>query len=287
MLASSGNVPRLVSCATDRARHDRMRDLTDSNYLALTEIRTTRHLISFQIDYQHALDLDSSFTSLALLSVQEDHLTEGIYYEWFSGGQAWWLAGRVEAVAASGDHDRAEALTMQITNPCWKAWLLAGIVEAAATGGDHDRAAWLASMAEGSAECIANPGVRAWILAWLVMAVAAGGDHGRAARLASDAQTLTEQITDPQRRAEALTRLVSVPVEIRKETSSVPETAGNSSPPAVRARHCLASALLIGGSWTRVVARLMRVDPALADADVMWGIEDFHPLSPKSRRHVR
>jgi len=232
LLASVKDLPRLVACATDQARHNRMRGLTGGDALALTEISTAQQLIL----KQPSPDL----TSLALLAVQADDLTGRNAYIPDELPAAWARIGQpdraeglasgipndrgqrtvaltrlVAAVAASGDHDRAarladeaETLIRQRTEPSWRVFELAELAETvAATGDDHARAARLADevarLADGAETLIgriADPVNRERALARLAGAVAAGGDYGRAEALAG-------QVTSTQEQAEALVRL--------------------------------------------------------------------------------
>jgi len=226
LLASVADVPRLVGCATDQARHDRMRALTGGDALALTEIGTAQQVIL----RQPRPDL----TGLALLAVQADHLTgrnaylpEELPAVWARIGQpdraealasgfpddrgmrTLALIRLVAAVAASGDHDRAarladeaETLIGQRAEPSWRVSELAELAETvAASGDDQVRAARLAGQAETLIGRIADPDNREQSLARVAGAVAASGDHDRAEALAG-------QVARPQEQAEALTRLV-------------------------------------------------------------------------------
>ena len=216
VLASSGDLPRLAACATDQVRHDRMRDLTGGDALALTEISTAQQLILAQPD--------PDLASLTLLAVQREHLVDrnsNIPIElpavWARIGQptraealanstpdparrAEAFARLAQVVAVVGDHDRAEALTAQITDLYWWAEALAQVAEVVATSGDHDRAEALTTQ-------ITDPDRRAQALTRVAEVIATGGDHDRAARLATKAETLTTQIIHPDRRERALTRV--------------------------------------------------------------------------------
>ena len=75
--------------------------------------------------------------------------------------QAWALAGVVEALATTGDVDRAEAVARSITDPSRQAWALAGVARALATTGDADRA-------EAVARSITDPSRQAVALADVV-----------------------------------------------------------------------------------------------------------------------
>ncbi len=222
LLDGARDLLRLVSCATDPVRHDRMRRLTGGDVLALTEIRTAQQRILAQPD--------PDLASLVLLAVQRDHLIDrnsSIPTElpavWAMLGQpnrAEALANSIRrlslrvdalarvaaAVAAGGDHDRAarllgeaKKLTAQITKPNSRMELLVGVAQA---GGDQDRAEALTGQ-------ITDPYLRTAALARVMEAVAAGANHDRIARLADEAEALTGQITDPDRRAAALARVAA------------------------------------------------------------------------------
>ena len=45
LLLDTADVPRLIGCATDRARHDRMLDITGGDAVALTEITDVQDLL--------------------------------------------------------------------------------------------------------------------------------------------------------------------------------------------------------------------------------------------------
>jgi len=253
MLASAGDLARLVACATDQVRHDRMRDLTGGDALAFTEISTAQQLILAQPD--------PDLTSLALLAVQREYLTDRNSN----------IPTELPAVwARIGHPTRAEALANSILSTDRRADALAAVAEVVAAGGDHDQAEALTAQ-------ITDPDRRAQALTQLAEAVAAGGDHDRAARLADDAEALTAQITIPDQRAQALTQLAEILLETGKEPSPAPENAPRSSSPLrIGARRLLAAAL-VAGSWTLVVASLARIDPlaviALADeVQVRWGL---------------
>ncbi|MDQ3987708.1 MAG: hypothetical protein M3291_00635 [Actinomycetota bacterium] len=147
MIASTGDLLRLVACATDHVRHDRMRDLTGGDALALTEISTAQQLILAQPD--------PDLTSLAFLAVQREHLTDRNSN----------IPIKLPAVWAQiGETTRAEALAKSITNPYEKAQGLTRLAATATTAGEHERAARLASEAEALTQQITNPDRRAGVL---------------------------------------------------------------------------------------------------------------------------
>lgn len=224
MLASIKDLSRLVTCATDQDRHDRMRDLTGGDTLAYTEISKAQDLILAQPD----LDL----ISLALLAVQRDHLIDRnskipteLPAVWAMLGQlnraetlansiprpylrADALARVAAAAAAVGDHrcaarlrgEAEAALTTQITNPYSRVRLLVGVAQAVAVGGDHDRAEALTGQ-------ITDSYLRVDALTQVVEVVFNSGDHDEVARLVGKAEALTGQITDTDRHAAALARV--------------------------------------------------------------------------------
>jgi hypothetical protein len=185
LLATTGDSARLLACATDRGRHDRMLDLTGGDALALTEITTTTVLIAHQSDP----DL-SALLRLALardeLAERNNHIPTGLPAVWVALGQP----------------ARATALANGITDPTHHVEALCKLIEALVTAGDHDRARTLASDAETATREIADPGPRAQALSRLAATVAAAGDHDRAVRLA-------REITDPATRSRALSELAA------------------------------------------------------------------------------
>ncbi len=244
MLASSGDLTRLVACATDQVRHDRMRDLSGGNALAVTEISTAQQLILTQPE--------PDLTSLVLLAVQRDHLTDRNSNVPTNLPAVW---------AMLGQFARAEALANSIPRPNTRTDALARVARTVVAGGGHDRAEELTRLT-------VDPEGRVEALARLAAAAATAGDHDRAIRLADDAEALTEQLTTWHSRPEALARLAGILVETGKKTSQVPERSRISSPLMGRARRLLAAAL-VTGPWELVVVSLARVDPlavhALAD----------------------
>lgn len=127
LLLDTADVPRLTSCATDRARHDRMLDITGSDAVALTEITNLQDLLLRRGDYDLPV--------LARLNVHRSFLAARNAHVPLSLPSIW---------AAIGHPDRAEALARSITDPGRRAEALAGLVEVVAGTGDLDRAQALA-----------------------------------------------------------------------------------------------------------------------------------------------
>lgn len=184
MLASTGNLARLVALATDPARHDRIRDLTGGDALAFTEISTAQQLILAQPE--------PDLASLALLAVQRDHLVKRNTYI-PTGLPAVW--------AKLGQLTRADALAHSIPNPSQRAMALGSLAEAVVPSGDLDRA-------EAVIAQITDLHVRANALAKVSRAAGVRGNLDRATRLTDEIRTLVGLPTDPIAQAGALLALV-------------------------------------------------------------------------------
>ncbi|MFI7080910.1 hypothetical protein ACIBO1_26755, partial [Micromonospora sp. NPDC049903] len=107
LLASIGDLPRLLDLVTDPARHDRMLDLTGGDAAALTEITTCQDLILTRPgpDLEAMLRLCIRRTNL---TDRNTHIPTGLPAVW----------------ATLGHPDRAEALARSITDPSLQAWAL-------------------------------------------------------------------------------------------------------------------------------------------------------------------
>jgi Trypsin-like peptidase domain/NACHT domain len=187
LLAATGDLGRLLGCATDRARHDRMLDLTGGDALAVTEISTATTLIT----QQPIPDLGA----LLLLAVARDHLTERNSR----------IPAELPAVWITLGHSaRATALVNGVTNPETRVRALTSMVRAAIKAGDQDSAERLAVVAEQHARTIIDLGSRVEALAWLI---GIAGNHDRADRLATTAEQHARAITDVGSQAHALTEL--------------------------------------------------------------------------------
>ncbi len=186
MLVSVGDLTRLVACTTDQVRHDRMRDLTGGDALAVAEINTAQQLILARPD--------PDLTSLALLAVQREHLTHRNYFVPINLPPIW---------AMLGQPTHAEALASSIPDPHRRAQALTSLVEVAAKWGDHDRIDQLVSAIEAVTVQVGDPIARAQVMGPLAGVMARIGNRTQAtqlaeevARLADDAETLITQITN-------------------------------------------------------------------------------------------
>ena len=225
MLAAAGDLPRLVTCATDPGRQERLLLLSGGDSAALDEI-------------VHALDLCAAepvpdLATMTRLAQHRDRLRErnsnvppDLPAMWVllekpdraeaiarsitsPERQASALVSVAEAVARAGDHPRAEALlhdaetiARSITSPERQASALMSVAKV----GYHPRAEALLHDAETIARSITSPDQQTWVLVSVAKAVAQAGDHQRA-------EAIARSITSPERQASAL---MSVSVAVAK-----------------------------------------------------------------------
>jgi tetratricopeptide (TPR) repeat protein len=178
LLASIGDLPRMIACAGDRARHDRMLELTGGDGAALAEVRAALDLITVQ---------DTPDLAAALgLACHRDQLTSRNTSILVSVPAVW---------ATLGQLSRAEALASSISHPDHQAQALARVAAAMARAGQRQQA-------EALARSIADPDQQAWALAQVAGALARAGQRHQAKMLA-------RSITDPDRQAQALARVAA------------------------------------------------------------------------------
>ncbi|WP_211344341.1 hypothetical protein [Actinoplanes teichomyceticus] len=185
MLATAGEVSRLVDLVTDPDRHDRMLDLTGGDAAALAEITTCQDLVLArpEPDLEAMLRLCIRRTNLA---DRNSNIPPGLPAVW----------------AALHQPARAEALARSITDPYQQVQALTAVAGAVA-GADPGRARQLAARAETVARSITSPGLQAQALTAVVRTVA-GTDSDRVRQLAGRAETVARSITDPGLQAQAL-----------------------------------------------------------------------------------
>ena len=213
LLVTLGDLFRMISCAGDAARHDRMLDLTGGDTAALAEIRTTLDLIATQ----DVPDLASALCLAChrdLLTDRNINIPGFLPAVWATLGQA----SRAEALATSitspytqatalehvaevwtsaGLHERAEAAARSITDPNQQGRVLARVAEAWARAGQHERA-------EAVAHSIIDPDGQASALAQVARTLAGAGQHEQAATVAGQAEAVARSVTDPDQQAWAL-----------------------------------------------------------------------------------
>ncbi|MGW2821801.1 hypothetical protein ACWC24_12445 [Streptomyces sp. NPDC001443] len=180
MLATTNDTNRLAALAIDAARHDRMLDLSGGDAAALTEIKTCQDLL--------LASPEPDLYALARLSHRRSQLESRNAN----------IPAELPAVWTTlGQPNRAEALAHALTNPLQQVRALVRVVEAVAATGDHERARAMATDAEQIARTITEPFQHPWALVDVAGAVAAAGDHQRAEQIA-------RTITDPFEQGQAL-----------------------------------------------------------------------------------
>lgn len=191
MLAATHDNARLTALATDRARHDRMLDLTCGDAAALSEVTACQGL--------HLNGAQPDLCALARLARHRDQLE-------FRNSL---IPTQLPAVwAVLGQPDRAEELALAISTPLFQAGALTELARVMAAAGDARRARELTAYAERTLRSITNPNRRASELCDLAQVLAATGDHARARRLADLAESDARRITDPEEQAWALIELI-------------------------------------------------------------------------------
>ncbi|PSL55830.1 NACHT domain-containing protein [Saccharothrix carnea] len=176
MLKAVGDLPIMITCGTDLARHNRMLDVSGGDVAAIAEIVSTQETIA-----DGALAGTAAVAAMARLAVHRDHLRKRNSYIPLELPAVW---------AALGQVNRAEALAQSITSPYWRRRAQVALVEALVATGELDRA-------ELVAHSIANAVERHESLVIVVEALAGAGDHERA-------RAITGLITDLIARSRAL-----------------------------------------------------------------------------------
>jgi tetratricopeptide (TPR) repeat protein len=216
MLADNDDLPRMVACATDAARHDRMLDVSGGDTASLSETTTL-------LDRACQGEAIAPET-LALLALHRDILIQrntdiptGLPAVWAMLGQtsraralvgpimepklrAEALALLVEALADVGDFDQAEVLAGAISDESAQAGALDHLVAALVTAGQPDRAEDVARLAFAE-------GYRCRALALLAKAHATVGNFRRAETLADGIPELNHQAQGLAFVAEHLSRV--------------------------------------------------------------------------------
>ncbi|MFI9814506.1 hypothetical protein [Saccharothrix variisporea] len=183
MLVAAGDSTRMVACATDPDRHDRMLDLSGGDAASLAEVTTAQHvLVSGE---------QPDVTEMIRLAVHRDHLVErnsGVPVDL----PAVW--------ARIGHPNRAESIADSMPDLANRARALAGV--AAATTGRGDRATTLLDHAEHIARAIGDQPRREDALVAVARTAAALGEVRRA-------EDIARSLADPASRATAWTGIAS------------------------------------------------------------------------------
>ncbi|MGX7827880.1 tetratricopeptide repeat protein [Actinokineospora sp. 24-640] len=177
MLKAVGDLPRMITCGTDLARHNRILDISGGDVTAIAEITSTQEAIA-----DGGLPGAAAVSAMVRLAVHRDHLRKRNSY----------IPCELPAVwAALGHVNRAEALAQSITSPYWRRRSLVALVRALVASREFDRA-------ELVAHSITNVVEREESLVIVVGALAGAGALDRA-------RAVTGLITDLVARGQALT----------------------------------------------------------------------------------
>lgn len=135
MLRSTDDLDRMVGCALDTTRHERMLDATGGDAAALDEIRATQQLMAERTERGEEGDL---LTALRL-AMHRDEL---------AGRSARISRVVPEAWAVLGQVNRAEALAYSLTEPDSRAAVFMAIASRLADAADRERALTLLTHAQ-------------------------------------------------------------------------------------------------------------------------------------------
>ncbi|MEU4763286.1 hypothetical protein AB0H12_08520 [Actinosynnema sp. NPDC023794] len=184
MLTATGDLPRMVVCATDAARHDLLLDVSGGDAAAMAEITATQEAV--------LAAAEPDLVPMSRLAVHHDRLT--------SRNDA--LPLHLPALTARiGLVDRAEALANSIPGIHQRDHALLGVVQSVIGGGDLDRAIELTSTIRD-----------AWhygrALEAVVAALVDRGDLDAARELCGRAETSFRSVRDPWQRDQVMASLV-------------------------------------------------------------------------------
>jgi hypothetical protein len=140
MLTATSDLSRMISCATNPARQDRMLELTGGDAAALTEITTAQHTL---LTHERP-----DLTAMVRLAIHRDHLTDRNSAIPPDLPAIWVTLGRP---------NRAEALARSITHPESQSRALVLVAGALAKAGERERAADVLGQAETLARSITHP----------------------------------------------------------------------------------------------------------------------------------
>ena len=228
MLLATGDRARLVACAIDEKRHDRMLDLTGGDAAGLSEVASA-------LEFALAAP-DPDLVSLVRLAAHRDDLiarNENI-------------PDHLPVVwAALGYPLRAEALARSIIDPGEQAHTLTLLAKELAKAGEHEQVRGMAVDIITAARSIADADLQAQMLLRLLHAATRGGDFEHATAAArsitdpywqdqaltdlgqalagagkhEEAITVVRSIADPESRARALVSLIAACVAVAKNES--------------------------------------------------------------------
>ncbi|MFE6175754.1 hypothetical protein [Streptomyces sp. NPDC056464] len=170
MLRATDDLPRMLRCALDTVRHERMLDVTGGDAAALDEIRTTQEVTVDVAERGRGGDLLAALR----LAMHRDEL---------AGRSARISEVVPEAWAVLGKVNRAEALAYSLTDPESRAAVLMAIAGRLADAGDPERARTLLTDARTAVRRVRRTQDRDRMTRRLCLALVAIDECGRAADL--------------------------------------------------------------------------------------------------------
>jgi tetratricopeptide (TPR) repeat protein len=217
LLDGAGDLPRMIKCALDTARHDRMLRLTGGDSAAVAEVCTALDRIAAHEDpdlasalslachRDHLVGRNADIPArLPVVWATLDHLARALALATSLGSsysQADALTGIARMLARTGQGQQAETLARSIGDPDHQAEALAEVAGALAQAGQHQQA-------QATAGSITNSLWQANALAEVAGALAQAGQHQQATATATDAETIARSITtNLYAQAEALAKV--------------------------------------------------------------------------------
>lgn len=188
MLIDEYDVERMLACATDSARHDRLLDLSGGDTAALSEVAATQDTIITQ-------DLPD-LGSMVRLAIHRDHLTKRNSH----------IPSELPAVWIKlGQPNRAESIAGSITNPATRVEASASVGTAMADLGNLDRAINVLDRAEQLIHSITNAKDQVRASITVAVAMAAVGEPDRTASILRRAEQIAQTMpNDYGQQGEAL-----------------------------------------------------------------------------------
>ncbi|MFD9506179.1 P-loop NTPase family protein [Streptomyces mirabilis] len=191
LLNAAGDKERMLACATDPDRHDRMLDIIGGDTSAIGEITTTQEFLAAQPN--------PDLLALSRLSIHRTRLSERNDAIPVNLPGVWAQVGRPS---------RAEALARSITVPFRRVQALAAVAREVAAAGILTQAKRISIQAEQSLDDINDEYEHAQGLAVVARAAAEAGDPSRARALIERAELATNALTDAPRQGQVLVSIV-------------------------------------------------------------------------------
>ncbi|GAA1009681.1 hypothetical protein Aple_021890 [Acrocarpospora pleiomorpha] len=191
LLYASGDLSRMVACAADQARLDRMLDMSGGDAAALAEILACQSTICQQ-------ERPDVYAMLLLARTRE-----------FLADRNANIPVQLPSVWAElGNPIRAEALARSITNPDSQAKALNALARALIKAGQLDHAKQVAQQADALIRSITDQRSKAQVLSALIVPLTQVGLLDRANQVAQQAETIARSLTSPYHQVQALRGLI-------------------------------------------------------------------------------